>query len=135
MDFEKCKEIKVDTESLDRLLTQYQTLILDKMEQIINNQYTEFLSRLKCWRDLDGWAVSGMNRPGDWFDHNPDLELNTYTRELDPLIRLSHQVWLLQTNLQMLDSHTSNGAEGKQFNEYQIEFLDTLMNTAVKLPS
>ena len=135
MDFEKCKEMKVDTESLDKLLTQYQTLILDKMEQIINNQHKDFLSRIKSWREIDGWAVSGMDRPGDYFDHNPDLELYSYTRQLDPLIRLSNGVWYLQRNLNMMDSYTYSDGESNSFSEYEKKFLKDFVDSTVKLPS
>ena len=135
MDFEKCKEMKVNTESLDRLLTQYQTFILDKMEQIINNQHKDFLSRVENWREIDGWGVSGMDRPGDYFDHNPDLELHSYTRELDPLIRLSNKVWRLQKHLTMLDSYTYHGPESNSFSEFERKFLEDFVDSTVELPS
>lgn len=135
MDFQKCKVMNVDTESLDRLLTQYQTLILDKMEQIINNQNKDFLSRVKSWRDVDGWAIPGMDRPGDYFDHNPDLELSSYTRQLDPLIRLSNKVWRLQKHLRMLDSYTYNDPESNSFNKFEKKFLEDFLDSTVELPS
>lgn len=99
--FEKCNEIKVDTESLFNLLNDYQELILDKIQATNHKHHEKLKQQVESWRgDSGGWGkLGGMNLPADWFDHNPDLKLSERNKELDPLLRLSSRIYHLQNTL------------------------------------